>query len=731
MKRAPEGERWRLQAITIRHFRGVADERTVRFDGLPGLLHGHNGVGKSTVAQCLQWTLYGRFPQNVLPNVSMARFLAPVEGKKKAYCGEVTFQRGAERLLLRRDEADGKFTLVHGARRLRDEEAEAKRDELLGLDMDTFVRAVLLQQSRIRGLLLDEPRERNMALDRLLGMDALERLTNVVQSKKFSDAAQAWRQQIVADEVRFEAKEGLLRQQRETAENAAREHGFKNKDFSRVGLEKAYMAVGERLAAAATKYDVEIDPLPACDALSKAAATHRRVMAALGAIRLESNLKKRLAPVDARLDKLERVGRDWVEAMDAREKVKALIADWVERNGDKDAVVAERKQTRKDIASQKREVETADALYSLLESAHAYAEHREIESCPVCEQALPRGMKLTPALEKRMKKLASKTLDDLRAALDEGRQKLEYLKDELEQFEELENDLKKAQLRVERTRREAATVLESEEVAEAKVEKRIADTSAKLGTERDKILGDLNTMTEELAAIQDQSQAIQDGLVPLLRKRDEQETNEKEWEARKNAHANDAARAERMDRLALQLDRIRGALLRAKEDLASESLNRAGPRAAELYRKLVRHPCFDTLRLATQQKARKVDYAFEVSSGGSSKTALEARLALSDGQLTATALGVFFALAESTAHGLDLLYVDDPTQNLDLPCKEAMAKVIVEIARRKQVIVSTHDEDFVALLETEGFNERGVVHHVADWKGNPTYRTTGLPTSAP
>jgi AAA domain len=199
MKRAPKGDRWRLHAITICHFRGVAGEQTVHFDGMSGLLHGKNGVGKSTVAQCLQWTLYGRFPQGVLANASLPQFLAPVEGRKKAYCGEVVFQRGAERLVLRRDESEGSFTLTIGSRCYRKKEADAKRDELLGLDMDTFVRAVLLQQSRIRGLLLDEPRERNKALDRLLGMDALEQLMSVVQRDNFADAAHAWRSRIAAD----------------------------------------------------------------------------------------------------------------------------------------------------------------------------------------------------------------------------------------------------------------------------------------------------------------------------------------------------------------------------------------------------------------------------------------------------------------------------------------------------------------------------------------------------
>jgi DNA repair exonuclease SbcCD ATPase subunit len=94
-------------------------------------------------------------------------------------------------------------------------------------------------------------------------------------------------------------------------------------------------------------------------------------------------------------------------------------------------------------------------------------------------------------------------------------------------------------------------------------------------------------------------------------------------------------------------------------------------------------------------------------------------LVLSDGQITATAVGVFVGLAESAAHGLDLLFIDDPTQNLDLPCKEAVAKLMVEMAGRKQIIVSTHDEDFVSYLKEYGFYKNASVFHIESWNGNP------------
>jgi DNA repair exonuclease SbcCD ATPase subunit len=730
MKRALAGERWRLGSISIAHFRGVAGERTVRFDGMSGLLHGYNGVGKSTVAQCLQWTLYGRFPQNVLANVSLPRFLAPVEGQKKAYSGEITFQRGKERLVIRRDEADRSFTLTHDARRYSDQEAEVRRDELLGLDMDTFVRAVVLQQSRIRGLLLDEPRERNKALDRLLGMDAMEQLAAIVQRPDFAEAARAFRQRIQDEERRLAATEAVLRKQREAAERGAREHKFLAKDFSPAGLQRACAAVGATVAAVATKYEAAIAPIPACDTVAKAGLLHRQVRKAVAAIRGQSRLTRQFEPVQARRARLIQLQKSWTDAIVQRDGARAQVLAWVEKNGTKDEVAAAKGRHHDNIAGSRKELGAANALYRLLHDAHAYVAHGDAGTCPVCEQGLPRGTKLAPALAKRMQALTSRTIDDLNGAIAEDERRLASLDEELESLATLESAQAKAQRVTDRVRRDAAKELDCGELADAKVAKRLSEAVAKVEKEQAAIQTRLDAMEVELQAVEEESERIHEGLVPVLKKREEQAAQEAEGEARKVAYAQDEARALRMDGVTVNLDRIRNALLRAQDELASARLDKARPRAAELYRKLVRHPRFDTLRIATVPRKLKVDYAFEVSVAGASRTALEARLALSDGQLTAAALGVFFALAESAAHGLDLLYVDDPTQNLDYRCKEAMAHVVAEIAKRKQVIVSTHDDDFVGLLESEGFHARAFIHRIAEWDGNPTYETTAPPSGA-
>src|SRR6185436_957018 len=158
-------------------------------------------------------------------------------------------------------------------------------------------------------------------------------------------------------------------------------------------------------------------------------------------------------------------------------------------------------------------------------------------------------------------------------------------------------------------------------------------------------------------------------------------------------------------------------LLDAKDEHARAALQVAAPRAQELYSALVGHPFFNRVAIDTEEKTGSIGYSYRVSHGADSKEPVEARLVLSDGQMTAAALALFYALAQSAEHGFDLLFIDDPTENLDDRRKQAMAEALVQMAKQKQVILSTHDEDFQAKLEDAGFKERAITFRFHDWNG--------------
>jgi DNA repair exonuclease SbcCD ATPase subunit len=720
----PFTERWRLERVAIRHFRGVARERTYAFDGRAGLLYGENGVGKSTVALALQWILYGRFPDGVLPNTSYNQFLAPVQAKGAAWSGEVVLARGREQLVVARDAATKSFVVQTDGDTCTGADAEARRDALLGLDADTFPRAVLLQQSRIRGLLLDDPKERNRALDRLLGMDALEHLLEVAKTKPFTDAAVEWRSKIRQEQQEHESREKLLVSQLNDAQALARGLKFLNKDLNPSGLKARYAELGRDVAALARKCGVAAVELSACETPRDADKVSKAFTKAVQAIRVGSELQKRLVPVTKRLGDLGARQERWGEAWERLEKTRASLAELVAKHGENKDLEAELATCKEGVQQLARERKAADGLRALLHDALAVMRRDAARECPVCEQRLPAGLDLPARLKTRVAALASEELDGLGAAIEKQEKRFERLRDIVASHGERAAEVEAAQRQLDKQRQAALDALGGAGIAEPKVAARLAEAIAELERERKTLAKGMEVMEGELEAIDLRERNVTQGLLAAVRKRDELERHEAAAKKLADAHARDEAKAQEMEAHAAQVEAIRKALLDAKKDLAGDSLKRAGPRAQQLYRALVRQPVFDTLDIEATPKANKVDYAFQVSRAGASTTARDARLVLSDGQLTATALALFFGLAESTAHGLDLLYVDDPTQNLDLKTKAAMAKVVTDLAKRRQVVVSTQDEDFVSFLETEGFPKEAVVHHITAWDGDPRVETS-------
>jgi DNA repair exonuclease SbcCD ATPase subunit len=716
-------ERWRLASVTVVDFRGVLGNQLFEFNGHPALIWGNNGVGKSTLALALEWTLFGAFPSNALAAPKDA-FMSPVGGGLKVCKGEVVFVRGKNRLVVRRDAGANTFTVEFGDKKMHDDQARMLLEDQLGLDMDTFVRAVLLQQSKIRGLLLDDVKDRNRALDRLLGMDAAEALLETIKPKSFKDAAKAWREDIEDTQAHYQSQADLLEKRFNEAQQEARAHRFLGRDLSGAGLTLLYAGLGRDLVRIAAKYGADAPQLPAADTVAGAKKTSAALAKAVNQIRLGAELQKKLTPIEKRLAALQAASDQWSELSEQRDDAQKDLDGMGKQHGDVKAVTKRRAELEQELTRLKEQLRSAGELRALLTQARVYFEGNIVDACPVCEQGIAQPKKVLRTIGERIEGLTTKSVREIEKTLGKATTGHADLCETEERFQIMQAALAEAQKRVEAERKTIMKYLEVEGLVDKKVSAELAKAIADVTEQRDELSKGVETMEKELDATGESDRAIRDGLVPFLEAREAVEAHEHEWKKAKNGYADAEKKASEMDDRATQAENIKKAILTAKDEIASETLGKAGPRAQKLYEKLVQHPLFDRLNVKTAVKANKVDYSFEVSSSAVGKSAREARLVLSDGQLTAAALALFYALAESGQHGLDLLYIDDPTQNLDHARKEAMAKVVVDLATRKQIIVSTQDEDFVVLLRDAGFEKGSVVHHIEEWDRRPTVSTT-------
>lgn len=113
--------------------------------------------------------------------------------------------------------------------------------------------------------------------------------------------------------------------------------------------------------------------------------------------------------------------------------------------------------------------------------------------------------------------------------------------------------------------------------------------------------------------------------------------------------------------------------------------------------------------VSASDKRRNYNYRVVMLKGD---TALDMRGRCSAGQKVLASLIIRLALAETFCLNCGILALDEPTTNLDRENIESLAHALVEIIKSRsqqrnfQLLIITHDEDFVELLGRSEYMEK-------------------------
>lgn len=708
-------QRWRLNSVEINGFRGVAGKQSFDFLGKNGLLFGPNGQGKSTVALAIQWAVFGKFPAGILQNTRFSSFLRSQSNAGGPYSVRVVFKRGEQTMAVYREDGTKRkcFELEIDGQRHEDVKAEDQRDALIGMDLDTFARLILLHQGRVRGLLMDEPSERRAAMDKLLGVDAIADIAAELKPKRFEDRANALLAAEKDKVLRLEEQERMLTNLRSEAQDKARKYGFQSRHFTLSGLKAELTELGAAVSQTAADYHVTVAAFPPCAAVEDGPRVCKALRAAIAQMRMEADVRAQLARLDREIAVLKDFGCQWLETFESKAKAESGLREHETAAGADDVLERKTDELAIRLEQTEKELKSFNALNALLRDALDYIEATGSKECPAC--ALPLGAELVRA---RARNLGNEATLDLEAARKQAREALDAHANLRRVRSQLREEYDRRSHRAEQLRQKATTLGELG-VGDAKVPARVDELLRAKGADRDKLAQGSRVLEESLHRLEQRVAAISEHLLPALTLTNKLADLEQQ---RKNASKGGAVVSQKVARLRSlgdQIGELKRVLIEVKEEHAKASLQAAGPRAQKLYSSLVDHAFFDTLSIETEEKAGSLGYTYRLSKGTAGPETVEARLVLSDGQMTAAALALFYGLAASAEHSFDLLFIDDPTQNLDDRRKEAMAGALVQIAQHKQVIVSTHDEDFFAKLDDAGFRNQAITFRFRDWNGQP------------
>ncbi|KAI1355564.1 P-loop containing nucleoside triphosphate hydrolase protein [Xylaria sp. FL0043] len=177
----------RPRSIEISNFLGIQDKCTIDFDedlgrGLTFVV-GRNGSGKSTLVEALVWCQFGRC---IRKGLSVGDVVNDVTGHDCMV--SLSFANGYTITRYRKHKVHGNRVIVslHGVEQPQFEHGEARAsqaalDELLGIDYEEFIKAVVLGHESTASFLSSTPAQRHDFIESSLGLSTLDKSADLAR----------------------------------------------------------------------------------------------------------------------------------------------------------------------------------------------------------------------------------------------------------------------------------------------------------------------------------------------------------------------------------------------------------------------------------------------------------------------------------------------------------------------------------------------------------------------
>lgn len=675
-----------FEHIAIEAFRGFNSQVDFDLDASVVVVHGPNGMGKTSLFDAIQWLLLGE-----LPRVASARLRSTEEHIVNAYRpGDMAKVAARVRLRdkvvnLTRVGNRSSSTLAWseaGSTPLFGDDAEAALETSFSaseqMDLRTSLTACgLVQQDAARLVLQAKPRDRFAIFSQLLGLSDLEKFEDWTQAR----ARQASRLMAEASQALLVAERGatLARDQLNRALEVAAQRPAVETVLQKLS-EVVRTASLLRLATPATRDDAV--------AVTAAAQRHATELGALATMLVPIIDAQAVAPAQQDLE--ESLSRAEAEVEASSE----LMA------------------TRRSALVPARSSLSAarNAQEGLARMAAAVLPHLTGSDCPVCGQAI--------VIDEIRRHLQELTGDDgavsaLSASVDDLDSEVRSLETRLGAAQAhasgLRAQLQQAKSREQEVRlfRERLDLLQSSEVIG--LEKRPEPNRELLAwlhsarSEATLLAG----VAQEFIAALDASGGVEEARATQALSTAEANARNLELSKRQAETANQ------------QASLLQAAASAARLDVVRSEFARLSPVAQDVFSRLDPHPTFteleletDVLRSASTATARVRDVQQDV--------AADPMVIFSAAQANIAAISYLVALNWTTASRVPILMLDDPLQAMDDINVLGFADLCRHLRLERQVIVSTHERRFAQLLERKltprDGRDRTVVHEFVGWE---------------
>ena len=353
--------------------------------------------------------------------------------------------------------------------------------------------------------------------------------------------------------------------------------------------------------------------------------------------------------------------------------------------------------SKKTIQAQKDSL--IDILYNLNQSKNSLNElldkNLEIKNIfDISTESIIDNEKQLEKIKTDKKQLNSKiiTLEKKQTSVTDNIEKIEKLNQEISG---LESDLQK----ITNSSQNGVTLLKESESYKKQLENDLIELSSdgKINSGIDKIKKDVTKLIDgplEFLSLQKKAEDIQKKETATKQKIQTLETRKKTLEILENS-----------------LKNIQSAANEFLIENTSELIETHRQQIEQIYNKIVRHPSFEHIKLEIKSTDPLV-YSIMVYDD-EIKLSTQAATRLSSAQMNSFAMSVLITNNLSQNNKFSLLMMDDPTQSMDSQHKDALAKLILEISDKRQIIIATSDDEFLKCLQNTDKDIKNI--ELKDW----------------
>jgi DNA repair exonuclease SbcCD ATPase subunit len=322
-------------------------------------------------------------------------------------------------------------------------------------------------------------------------------------------------------------------------------------------------------------------------------------------------------------------------------------------------------------------------------------------TCPVCGTE-KEG--LLDQLEKIYQQKYKKQLEEINKELEEKRNELKKIEDLISEYKKKEEDKIKFEEEFKKVSESARTrwgigerediekwLINSKNACESKLKE--IETAVKGKQEKlNKIEENINNLSKIHEVLKLESQ--------MEKARDIE--NSDDWDKLKN-------KADEFKKFAEKVEDIISAIKKASTHEAKNKIESVKEKINEYFTTITNHPMISQINFeVSEAKTGGNSYEFKDQNG---KKVIPI---LSQGNLNVLALSIFLALAESQDSPFNFLIFDDPSQSLGSYEKSKFLEVLNKIGEKRNLILSTMDNEFFDLSE-KTFTKTKIVYQFKDW----------------